>query len=142
MQAQIIEHPSRARKNAYYNRGSGPRLVACSSIIRGKVIALNSARYLPFVIGAAEYCDFVISGSTMQASHIGIEQVEGQWVLSALDERAQVWVNNEPVKVAVLDHGDQVQLGRHLLMFLCDREVSTALTDTTNRGSLFSLRRR
>lgn len=142
MQAKVIDHPSRARQNAYYNRGSGPRLVACSSIIRGKVISLKPGRWLPFVIGAADHCDFVISGSTMQASHIGIEMVEGQWVLSALDDKADVWVNNEPVKVAVLDHGDQVQLGRHLLLFLCNEESELASGIENNRASLFSLKRR
>ena len=100
MQAKVIDHPSRARQNAYYNRGSGPRLVACSSIIRGKVISLKPGRWLPFVIGAADHCDFVISGSTMQASHIGIEMVEGQWVLSALDDKA--W-SHHPTTLQVYD---------------------------------------
>ena len=47
-----------------------------------------------------------------------------------MDRDAKLWVNNEPVEVAVLEHGDQVQLGRHLLVFLCDQNedaVSDAL---------------
>ncbi|MDX1693929.1 MAG: FHA domain-containing protein [Ketobacteraceae bacterium] len=141
MQAEIIEHPSRALSSACCQRGSGPRLVACSSIIRGKVIGLQTGRWLPFVIGAGEHCDFIIKGSTMQASHVGVEELDNQWVLSVLDDRADVWVNNEPVKVAVLEHGDQVQLGRHLLMFL-DNENDDALSVKSRIHGVFSLRRR
>ena len=52
--------------------------------------------------------------------HAAVELVEGDWLLTSVDSDAQVWVNNEPVSVAVLEHGDQVQLGRHLLVFLAD----------------------
>ena len=141
MVAKILEHPSRTTSNAYYLRGSGPRLVACSSIIRGKVIALQSGRWLPFVIGAGDHCDFLITGSTMQSSHIAVEEVDGQWLLSALDENADVWVNNEPVKVSVLEHGDQVQLGRHLLMFL-DNESETSESQSGKLHKAFGLKRR
>ena len=132
MYANVVEHPIRAKKNSYYNRGSGPRLVACSSIIRGKVIPLKLAKWIPFVIGASEGSDFVITGSTMRDSHVAIELLGDQWMISVVNRDAEVWVNNEPVQVAVLEHGDQVQLGRHLLLFLLDSGQGRA----TNKPSI------
>ena len=120
MDTKIVDHPIKTTTNSYFQRGSGPRFVACSSIIRGTVIGLAEHGLLPFVIGAAKACDYVITGSTMAPYHVAVEMVDDQWVISAVDDKAQVWVNNEPVSVAVLDHGDQVQLGRHLLLFLSD----------------------
>ncbi|MCG8314037.1 MAG: FHA domain-containing protein [Pseudomonadales bacterium] len=120
MMGQVLDHPAKTDSRSYLKRGSGPRLVACSSIIRGKVFSLEMATCLPVVFGANAACEYVISGSTMTEFHALIEEIDGAWMLSVIDPEAQVWVNNEPVQVAVLDHGDQVQFGRHLLVFLQD----------------------
>ena len=140
MFGKVVDHPAKLDAKSYLRRGSGPRLVACSSIIRGKVFSLELATCLPVVFGANAACEYVISGSTMTEFHALIEEIEGSWMLSVIDPEAQVWVNNEPVQIAVLEHGDQVQFGRHLLVFLQDQAKDTSLDmDSEQLASLFRL---
>lgn len=125
MKTNVVDHPTKKHSPVMESLAVGPRLVACSSVIRGKVIPVGEGIGLPFVIGSNQACDYVISGSTMEEFHVSVELVEGDWLLTSVDHNAQVWVNNEPVSVAVIEHGDQVQLGRHLLVFLANYSEDT-----------------
>lgn len=105
-------------------------LVGQSSLIRGRKIALTPEKQR-LVIGADSDCDVTISGSTMAPRHAVLEYVDGDWNLIALDDDGLVWVNEEPIKVAVLESGDRVEIGRHRWEFL----------ENTVKDSKFSLRR-
>lgn len=122
MNAIVVNHPSSVRSRSVSQIGNGPRLVACSSVIRGKEFPLIEGIGLPIVIGANQACDYTISGSTMAEFHVSVECDNEDWMISVVSEGARLWVNNEPVQVALLEHGDQVQIGRHLLVFLADSD--------------------
>ena len=99
----------------------GPRLVCLSGPIKGKSYRLDEAPDQSAVVLGSQFgVDFWISGSTVQARHAVIERQGGEWVISALSQDALLKVNDEPVLTAVIEDGDKLQVGRHLLGFWLD----------------------
>ncbi|MCG8673710.1 MAG: FHA domain-containing protein [Pseudomonadales bacterium] len=97
----------------YRARGSGARLVAITAVIRGRVIALRQE----FVVGSSPRSDYIITGASMAPKHVSLSQNGELWSIATVDPRARLWVNGEPVRVAVLGDEDRVTIGKHTFLF-------------------------
>lgn len=120
-QTAAEEQPSPDQSGFYRARGSGPRLVGFSALFKGKVFPLgstdaNAAMNAPMIVGAADSCAIRITGSTMCDYHAALQQVDSTWVISRIDASASLWINGEPLEFAVLEEGDQIQIGRHVFL--------------------------
>lgn len=97
----------------YRKRGNGPRMVAMSAVLRGRVINLDGE----LTVGAAKGSGYVISGASMADNHVKIKEGEDHWAITTIDDQAKLWVNDEPVQFAVLCDEDEVTIGKHSFLF-------------------------
>ena len=121
MQTLTMEqNPRDAGLSGYYRQqGEGPRIVGFSPLLKGKVFSLQQLPDKePVIVGSASSCDIRITGSTMHEYHAAIQNMEDGWVISKIDEDAELWINNEPLAFAVLEEEDLIQIGRHLFVLL------------------------
>ncbi len=126
---QHIPQINRQSAAVLMRTGSGPRLVLLAGPVKG--------RYFPFAghddstgfsVGSHKSADFWLSGESGFDNHARIEYLEGSWHISTEHQQAFVVVNGEPVMMAVLEHGDYVQIGVHQMVFLTNENDSENLT--------------
>ena len=95
------------------------RLVVLSTPLRGLELEFkpNKSRSV-WILGSGHGADFVISDSTLHATHLYIENSGGDWLVTSHPDCWGFYVNNEPVETAVVEHGDRLRVGRHELVFV------------------------
>lgn len=76
----------------------------------------------PFTIGRRLGNDIVIPESTVSREHARIVFVEGRYLLTDLQSKNGILVNKVAVSAHELRHGDDIQIGKHHLLFTCDED--------------------
>lgn len=89
-----------------------------------------------FSIGRAEDADLVLTGSDVSRIHAAVRFLNGQYIIEDLNSTNGTVVNSQKVQKQVLNHGDEIILGEHSLVF---DDGSHALpyveeTEITRRG--------
>lgn len=115
MYAELKEFAGEDPVKSYQRRGTGTRLVAITSVLKGRVVSIHHNRR--FVIGAGEDADYIITGASMASSHAALNKKDDHWIISTIDKDALLWVNGEPLEYAVLHDKDRIKLGRHSFIF-------------------------
>jgi Nif-specific regulatory protein len=72
-------------------------------------------------LGRAEINQIVLSDGDVSRCHCSIREVNGSYYLTDLDSRNGTFLNNEPVREAVLRHGDCIRIGKTLILFRTDK---------------------
>jgi Nif-specific regulatory protein len=75
-------------------------------------------------LGRAEINQIVLADGDVSRCHCSIKAVNGSYYLTDLDSRNGTFVNNLPVKEAVLRHGDCIRIGKTLILFRTDEELN------------------
>ncbi|MDQ3800285.1 MAG: sigma 54-interacting transcriptional regulator [Acidobacteriota bacterium] len=73
-------------------------------------------------LGRAEINQIVLSDGDVSRSHCSIKEVNGTYYLTDLDSRNGTFLNNEPIKEAILRHGDCIRIGKTLILFRTDKK--------------------
>jgi Nif-specific regulatory protein len=74
-------------------------------------------------LGRAEINQIVLSDGDVSRCHCRIKASSGSYYLTDLDSRNGTFLNNLPVKEAVLRHGDCIRIGKTLILFRTDEEL-------------------
>ena len=104
--------------------GSGPRFVVLTAPIRGKVFSLLSQQRNAWLIGRDDQCQFNLFDKTVSGEHARVRRLGDDWVLEACESRNPIYINNRPVDISTLQHGDVIRIGRMELMFRTDEHGS------------------
>ena len=104
--------------------GTGPRFVVLSAPIRGKVFSLLSQQRNAWLIGRDDRCQFNLFDKTVSGEHARVRRLGDDWVLEACESRNPIYINNRPVDISTLQHGDVIRIGRMELMFRTDEHGS------------------
>ncbi|HLM02345.1 MAG TPA: sigma 54-interacting transcriptional regulator [Pyrinomonadaceae bacterium] len=78
-------------------------------------------------LGRAENNEIVLSDGDVSRCHCSIKEAGGNYYLKDLDSRNGTFLNNEPVKEAVLRHGDCIRIGKTLILFRADENEPNAM---------------
>jgi len=96
-----------------------PRLVAVTGPLEGRVLELDRD---PFPIGRQRSNALQLRELSVSRDHCRIRRRAGdkgqEWLLEDLDSRHGTFVNGVPVRRRELRHGDFLQIGESLLLFL------------------------
>lgn len=104
--------------------GSGPRFVVLTAPIRGKVFSLRSQQRNAWLIGRDERCEFNLFDKTVSGEHARVRKLADDWILESCEGRNPIYINNRPVEISTLQHGDVVRIGRMEMMFRTDENIS------------------
>ncbi len=102
------------------DNGTGPRFVVLTAPIRGKVFSLRSQQRNAWLIGRDERCQFNLFDKTVSGEHARVRKLADDWILETCEGRNPIYINNRPVEISTLQHGDVVRMGRMELMFRTD----------------------
>lgn len=106
--------------------GSGPRLVAMTAPIRGKVFSLECDDEVKcWSVGRDESSDICLPDKTVSREHAWLTKMEAVYELKVNDAVNLIVVNGENCLQADLRHNDRVQIGTLELVF--KRDVKTPL---------------
>jgi Nif-specific regulatory protein len=75
-------------------------------------------------LGRAEINQIVLADGDVSRCHCSIKAVNGSYYLTDLDSRNGTFVNNLPIKEAVLRHGDCIRIGKTLILFRTGEELN------------------
>jgi pSer/pThr/pTyr-binding forkhead associated (FHA) protein len=81
----------------------------------GRRFVLTRARFL--VVGRGDDCDIRIDGDSVSKHHARIVRNEDGWVVEELDSANGVFVNDIPVRRAVLREADFLRIGEVIFKF-------------------------
>src|SRR5689334_22954837 len=87
---------------------------------RGRVFA---DLVTPVTIGREEDNTIQLNDERVSRFHVKIQEDGGRIILTDLDSTNGTRINGHPVQVRVLQHGDQMSIGRSLLLFGSEREI-------------------
>lgn len=104
------------------DNGTGPRFVVLTAPIRGKVFSLASQQRSTWLIGRDDHCQFSLFDKTVSSEHARVRRLGEEWVLEACESRNPIYINNRPVDISTLQHGDVIRVGRMELMFRMDEQ--------------------
>lgn len=89
-------------------------LRVCYGKQEGLVFTLDS----DFVeLGRSPKCGVMLNDMTVSRVHAEMAKIQGEWTITDRDSFNGVWVNNKPVKNAVLHNGDLLQIGCFVIRF-------------------------
>jgi pSer/pThr/pTyr-binding forkhead associated (FHA) protein len=91
---------------------------------RGRVFA---DLVTPVTIGREEDNTIQLNDERVSRFHVKIQEGDGRIILTDLDSTNGTRINGHPVQVRVLQHGDQMSIGRSLLLFGSDREIRESM---------------
>lgn len=109
-------------------------------ILRDKVRTLKrvTVDHFPFVIGRSNEADMVLGDAGASRKHAVIEEKEGRVSIRDLDSLNGIFVNDHFTKEFVLQDGDRITIGSHILQVVLPRSpaedvplVSTESHDQT-----------
>lgn len=84
---------------------------------RDRLLLIHHMEEQPATIGRDPDCRISIDSLAVAPKHAEIMPTEAGFLLLALDPDYPVLLNNEQVDQASLHHGDQIQVGKHILNF-------------------------
>jgi pSer/pThr/pTyr-binding forkhead associated (FHA) protein len=112
-----------------------PRLIVIKGADEGKQFDLNQA--LQGV--GRDACNPVrLHDTEVSRRHAEFRFVDGEYHLVDLGSANGTFVNNQPIKDAVLRSGDHIHIGQSLLVYSAGRNETTAPTDLADRISMIS----
>jgi FHA domain len=91
---------------------------------RGRVFADLAT---PVTIGREEDNSIQLNDERVSRFHVKIQEDDGRVILTDLDSTNGTRINGHPVQVRVLQHGDQLSIGRSLLLYGSEREIAAYL---------------
>lgn len=94
-----------------------PSLVVLSGVAKGTEYPLDSERT---TIGRGPGVDLAFEDTAMSATHAAVEFASDGFRIRDLDSTNGTQVNGSAASVAVLKHGDRLQLGEHQLQFVVE----------------------
>ncbi len=110
------------------------RFLILSAPLRGKELVLKPGRgRTKWILGSGHGADFVLVDPTLQATHLYIENLSGEWLVTSHPDCWGFHVNNEPVETAVIEHGDRLRVGRFEMIFVGSKPM--AVLDDGKEGS-------
>ncbi len=107
------------------NVGSGPRLVAMTAPIRGKVFALESDENVKcWSIGRDDSADICLRDKAVSREHAWVTKLEAFYQLRVNESAGDILVNGETITEVELTHGDRLQFGAMEIVFRLDVKSS------------------
>src|SRR5262245_22919495 len=88
----------------------------------------------PITIGREEDNTIQLNDERASRFHVKIQEDGGRIILTDLDSTNGTRINGHPVQVRVLQHGDQLSIGRSLLLFGSAREIDSLLEIAEGAG--------
>ncbi len=115
-----------ARGDELQDTGSGPRIVAMTAPIRGKVFQLVSDEDVQcWTIGRDDNADVCIRDKAVSREHAWITKLDAFYQLTVNDEASEILVNGVTAAEANLRHGDRLQFGAMELVFRLDVKTTS-----------------
>ena len=115
------------------DKGSGPRLIATTAPIRGKLYPLKSghSNQNTWTVGRAKDTNICVSDPSVSRHHATIEKKDGRYVMNAEASAKPVLFNDQALDVTTLKHNDTIQLGHVEFIFRLDeQDTSPAQEDS------------
>ncbi len=107
------------------NVGSGPRLVAMTAPIRGKVFPLESDENVKcWSIGRDDSADICLRDKAVSREHAWLTKLEAFYQLRVNERAGDILVNGETITEVELKHGDRLQFGAMEIVFRLDVKAS------------------
>lgn len=132
-----------ARGNELKDTGSGPRIVAMTAPIRGKVFQLVSDEDVQcWTIGRDDSADVCIRDKAVSREHAWITKLDAFYQLTVNDEASEILVNGLTAVEANLRHGDRLQFGAMELVFRLDVKTASMPSVGNEKGGVFSALKR
>jgi len=97
---------------------------------KGRVFHLPT----PFTIGREDENLIRLNDERVSRFHAKVQEDNGRIILTDLDSTNGTRVNGHPVQMRVLQYGDQLALGRSLLIFGSPEELAQRCKESLNRG--------
>jgi transcriptional regulator with GAF, ATPase, and Fis domain len=94
-----------------------PRLVAVSGPLKGQTFALSEGE---LSIGRLSSNHVHVTDIAVSRRHCAIRGEDGQFKIHDLESRNGSFVNAVPVKERLLEHGDRIEVGSSLFVFLVE----------------------
>src|SRR5579871_3957714 len=88
----------------------------------------------PVTIGREEDNTIQLNDERVSRFHAKVQEDGGRVILTDLDSTNGTRVNGHPVQMRILQHGDQVSLGRSLLVFGSAQQLSERESQLRSRG--------
>src|SRR5579863_3795803 len=94
-----------------------PRLVARDGPLKGSAFSLDEGE---FSLGRNPSNRLAVSDPSLSRQHCVIATREGHYEIRDLDSRNGTFVNGVPVHERALEHGDEIQIGNSMFLFLLE----------------------
>ncbi len=124
------------------DKGAGPRLIAVTAPIRGKIYSLAGfdTDKNSWTIGRSKDLDICVSDPSVSRHHATLTKDQGRFSLSIEPETKPVLINGEPQDSVMLKHNDQLQIGHVEFIFRLNNQqsvtsTSLSLSESKIRGS-------
>lgn len=109
------------RYNNDLNVGQGPRLIAMTAPIRGKVFPLECSEDVKcWSIGRDDSADVCLRDQAVSREHAWITKLDALYQLRVNENAGDILVNGETVIEVDLQHGDRLQFGAMEIVFRLD----------------------
>ncbi|MFT7558881.1 MAG: pSer/pThr/pTyr-binding forkhead associated (FHA) protein [Flavobacteriales bacterium] len=109
------------------DHGSGPRLIAMTAPVRGKVFKLNPHNNsYQWSIGRSKSAEVCLPDKSVSRQHAMIEKVDGKFKIHSKPDSSAVLLNGESQQDAILKHNDHVQIGHAEFVFRLDEQQNIA----------------
>ena len=114
--------------------GGNPAIVVLSGPSKGEKLILSDA---DFSIGRESASSLCLNSKPVSRQHAVIRSTGfEQFVITDLDSRNGIFINAVPVKERKLEHGDRIQIGDALLLFLLDDSDAEACDAVESAGAV------
>lgn len=119
------------RFQKFIDTGSGPRLVAATAPIRGKVFQLNPRGQDRWTLGRSKEHDIVIADPSVSRHHATIEKLDGRFRISLEAQSKEIMLNGAATREAILRHNDELLVGHMEFIFRFDDKPKITSAETT-----------
>ena len=103
------------------DKGTGPRLIATTAPIRGKVFPLPDIfEGAEWKLGRSRDCEVSVSDPSVSRHHATLKKLDGRFHISASESSKALIINEKSIEQAVLKHNDNIQVGHMELVFRLD----------------------
>ncbi len=112
-----------------------PRLIALDGPLKGSFFSINVPE---FSIGRKGSSNIIIADYSISRQHCVLKQEESGFVISDLGSQNGTFVNGVPIRERMIQHGDRIQIGNSLLLFLIEDkdEVPPACVELNDSNPL------
>jgi pSer/pThr/pTyr-binding forkhead associated (FHA) protein len=103
--------------------GSGPRLIAMTAPVRGKVFRLNPIDGVyKWTVGRSKETDVCLPDKSVSRQHAWVEKIDGKFEIHTMEGSSPVLINGEEMGNAILKHNDHVQIAHAEFVFRLDEQ--------------------